>query len=910
MLLSVLRDYLGLTGTKSGCGGGECGACTVLVNGNPVNSCIFPALDAEGSRIITVEGLAAGRGKLSLLQKCFVDYGAVQCGFCTPGMLVSAKSLLDKNPSPNPLEIRKAIQGNLCRCTGYSKIIEAVTAASRNILKVVDTTQTNIGKSTSRSDAVDHVQGASLFIADIKVPGVVHGKILRSEYAHAEILNINSEKAERLEGVLAIATGKDVPRGYFGVDLRDQLVFARRKVRHRGDAVAAVAAETEEIATRALKLIEVNYRPLPHVLDAEESMKLGAPIIHEKLSEYRLGFDTKRYGNVCTVAEVDYGDLEAGFADADVIVEEKYSTGSQHQVSLETHGAIAKIDSGDRIKVWTSSQKPFAIRRYLSDSLEIPISRIRVIASKVGGGFGGKLEMNIEPYAVILAKKAGRPVRIIYSREEEFYCTGGRHSTRYRIRSGVKKDGTICAREIEFIYDTGAYSGNGPTTTTLVCQVSTGLYRIPNMRIDGYCVYTNKMNFGSCRGPSAPQTAFAIESHMDSLAKKIKMDPLQFRLKNLLNPGEKTGLGQVLKNIDYKAVLKTAADKCGWNQVKAETEMNSKSSTKRGVGISCVFWLSGGWSASASVKINEDGTVIVTTGATDMGTGYLYTAVPQIVAEKLGIDSNRVTIVIGDTDTTGYDHGIGGSRGAYTIGGVAEMAASKVKKKLLQAAAVKLKTSPEHLETKNGKIWIKNNPEACLTFQDISYAEHMLYGGPLIGSAEYLPEMEDIDTTRVKGLSFSAFPGNTIGCHIAQVNVETGTGQVEITRYIAAHDTGRVINPQAAEGQIEGGVAQGIGFALTEEMKFDEDGVMINNSITDYKLPVSTDVPEIVPLICEIPSQSGPHGAKGLGEPTMAPVAGAVANAVFDATGVKLFSTPMTPEKIRSCIKAADSSQG
>ncbi len=903
-LLSVLRERLGLTGTKKGCGTGECGACIVLVDGKPVNSCMVLALEADGKKIMTVEGLRAEEGPLHVLQQKFLDYGAVQCGFCTSGMLMSAKYLLDHTPEPTREQIRRALVGNICRCTGYSKIIDAIEAAARDISKVVRETEGNIGADTPRDDVTAHVQGKSRYIDDIKIPDMAVGKILRSRHAHAVILSIDTSKAEKLPGVFAVATGKDVPEGYFGVDLKDQLVFARDKVRYTGDAVAAVAAVDEETADRALSLINVQYRVLPAVFDAEKSAAPDAPVIHEKLKEYELGFDTDRYGNVCTVAEVSVGDTEKGFAEADEIVEEVYTTVHQHQCSLETHGAIAEFDSHGRVHVWSSTQKPFAMRRYMAQSLKMSMNDINVKASSVGGGFGGKLELNVEPYAVVLARKAGRAVKIVYSREEEFSSTGGRHASKYYIKSGVKRDGTVTARTIRFYYDTGAYSGNGPTTTTLVCNVACGLYRVPNLKIDGFCVYTNKPNFGSFRGPSAPQTTFALESHMDSLAAAIGMDPLDFRLKNLLAEGERTGLGQVLADVDYHAVVRAAAEKAGWKELKKQAKALSTDTIKYGVGMGCVFWLSGGWATSGLVKVNEDGTIQFVTGATEMGTGYLYTAVPQFVAEVFGIDAEEVRVVVGDTDTAGYDHGIGGSRGTFAVGMAAKMAAENARDRLFRAAAERhFKVRPDCLEIGRGRIWVKGNRNQSITVKELAYEEHMLYGGPVIGSSSYLPQMDDIDYSRIKGLSFPAFKGNTIGCHIVMAALDTETGNLSLKKYLVSQDVGKAINPQAIEGQIEGGVALGYGFAAMEEMKFDESGFMRNTDFVDYKLPTTLDLPEIESVICEIPSHYGPHGAKGLGEATMAPVAAAVGNALYDACGMRIHQTPMTAELLLKELK-------
>jgi len=889
-LLRTLRDRLGLTGTKEGCGSGECGACMVILDGKAINSCLVLAPDCDGAEILTVEGLAPDEEELHPLQESFINHGAVQCGFCTPGMLMSAKSFLDKNPRPSREEIKTALSGNLCRCSGYKKIVDAVEAVSTNSSFHLSQGESNIGHSFVRRDAIEHVRGISKFGADISRPGMVFGKILRSDYAHARIKHIDTSAAQNLEGVLAVVTGQDVQQGYFGVDIKDRLVFATDKVRYRGDAVAAVAAVTEEIVKKALRLIKVDYEPLPAVFDAVEASEPRAPIIHENLQDYEISFDTQRKGNVCTIANVKLGDLDKGFADSDVVLEDTFSTQIQHQASIEGHAALAEVDARGRIKVWSTTQKPFAMRRYLSQSLRIPISSIRVEATKIGGGFGGKLELIAEPYAVVLARKCRRPVKIVYTRDEEFLATTPRHKTLFWVKSGIKKDGTLLARHVKLVYDTGAYSGNGPTTVTLSCQLAAGVYRIPNLFIEGYCVYTNKMNCGSMRGPSGPQTTFAIESHTDNLARKIGMDPLDFRLKNLLEKGEKTGVGQTLVDVDYKKVVNAAADAIGWRNIKKQENV--------GKGMACIFWLSGGWATSATVKVNEDGTVSLVTGAVDMGTGYLYTSVPQIVAEELGLNAEDINLVQGDTDRTTYDHGIGGSRGTFTIGRVAQMAASKVREELCKEAAERLGVFPGDLATRDGWIFLKADPEKMVSFAEISYDRHIKKGGPIFASIQFLPEMDEIDPKRVKGLSFTAFKGNTLGCHAAIVKVNPDTGHVEIKRYVAAHDIGRAINPMAAEGQIEGGVSMGIGFALSENLLIGDKGEVLNPNFSDYKLLTSLDVPETEPVIVEVPAAYGPFGAKGLGEPTMAPPAAVIGNAIFDATGIRMRHTPMTPESV------------
>lgn len=905
-LLEVLRERLGLRSVKKGCGTGECGTCVVLRDGEPVNTCILPAAEARGWNITTLEGLtregdpAVPLDRLSVLQRTFLEHGAVQCGFCTSGMLAAAQGLLERDPRPSRSDIRAAISGNLCRCTGYAKIVDAVEAAAAELRGETVPSGlgkdpvSNIGRSVVREDAVEIVTGKAVFLDDLRRPDMAYGVVLRSPHAHARIVRIDATRALEMPGVLAFVSGEGLPDAYYGVDLKDQQVFARGKVRYVGEPVAALAAETRAQAEAALELVEVEYETLPAVLDAREALRPGAPIVHERLSEYELGFDTERYGNVCTAASVDYGDLDEGFRKADLVVEGEFVSRHQQHAPLEVHGAVAEWDSRGRATVWSTTQKPFAIRRYLGQSLRMEFSKIKVVATRVGGGFGSKLELHAEPFALLLARASGRPVKVVYSREDDLSSVVARHATWFRIRTGVRRDGLITAREMEFVFDTGAYSGNGPTTLTLAVQVSTGLYRVPAQKVRGHCVYTNKMNCGSFRGPSAPQTTFAVESHTDDIARKLGMDPLDFRLKNLLREGELTGFGQRLRGVDYAAVARAAAEKAGWKEFRAA---RARVGSGPGIGMACVYWLTGGWSTSAQVRIAEDGTVLLSTGAVDMGTGYLFTSVRQMTAEALGIRAEDVVVIQGDTDTASYDHGIGGSRGSVAIGTAALRAAEAARERLLDSAARMLGVPRDGLETKGGTVRVRGDAGRSLSFGDISYAEHMRGGGPVIGTYSYLPAMEEIEGGRTRGLSFPAFGGTTMGCHVAVASLDEVTGAIEVHKIVAAHDVGKAINPGAAEGQIEGGVALGLGFGLLEEMKHDAEGRMLNSSFADYKLPHSTDVPEILPVLVEIPSPDYPFGAKGLGEPTMAPTAAAVRNAVLDGAGLALAETPMTPER-------------
>jgi aerobic-type carbon monoxide dehydrogenase small subunit (CoxS/CutS family) len=584
-LLELLRDTWRLTGTKRGCDNGDCGACTVLLDNEPINACLVLAVRLDGRRVTTVEGLGDA-ADLHPLQRSFVQEGALQCGFCGPGMLMSAKSLLDKNPSPTERDVRNALTGNLCRCTGYSKLIDAVLHAANqtgppekkgepeSLGKActnreqgephdpapADKLMTNgisakaIGKRIPRSDSVPQVLGALNYIEDLSFAGMLYAKVLRSSHAHARILRVDVEAATKMPGVVAVLTGKDIPVNSFGPHAQDQPVLADEKVRHLGDGVAAVAALNEQIAEEALSKIKVDYEPLPAVFDPLEAIKENAPRIHEP------------HENVYNSWRIQKGDVEKALSTAHLVLEERYTTQMVDHAYLEPHAVIASWDSWGRLTVWSTLGRITLARSDLARTLKLPISRIRVVSTQVGGCFGGKNEITLEPIAALLSKKAGKPVKAVYTRTEEFTSSTKRHPFIMDYISGVEKTGRITARKVKIIADGGAYHSWTETALGKGTILSAGPYKIENILIESCAIYTNKTMTGAFRGFGAPQVCFAYESHMDTIARRLGMDPLEIRLINVLEEGSLSATGQKLHSVVLSDTLRTAAEQFGWRK--------------------------------------------------------------------------------------------------------------------------------------------------------------------------------------------------------------------------------------------------------------------------------------------------------------------------------------------------------
>ncbi len=894
-LLFCLRERLGLTGTKEGCGDGECGACMVLLDGAPVNSCLTLLGEAEGREITTIEGLTR-EGKMTPLQEAFVTKGAVQCGFCTPGLLVSATALLARSPHPTEPEIREAIAGNLCRCTGYAKVVEAIQAVACGEECLRE--QGGLGTSVARLDAVEKVTGSAQFGADVSRPGQLWGAVVRSTRPHARILAIDPAEALSVPGVAAVVTGADLtPDLYYGVDLHDQQVLARDKVRHVGEPVALVAADSPELAAEAASLVRVDYEDLIAVHDLDAALAPGAPLVHEKLLDYEAGWDAIREGNACSTTYIRRGDVDAALEACDRVFTHTFETQIIHQSYIEPHASLAEADANGKVTIWTTNQKPFAVRRYMSNALGWPMTRIRVIGMHIGGGFGGKLEMGLEPYAALLALKSGRPVKMVMSRREEFQAANPRHASRITLTTGVTRDMKMVARRAELLFDTGAYSGNGPTAVGLAMFLVTGPYRLEHVDLAGRAVYTNKTSSGSCRGPGGPQAVFAGESQIDIIAREMGWDPLEFRLANLVGEGDVLGAGQRLEDVGVRECLEKVAAEIGYGDPRQPDE---------GVGLACSWWTSGGWATSALINLNEDGTVTLITGAVDIGPGAKYTSLPQLVADELKLRPEDVIVSSCDTDTSPYDHGDGGSRMTYNVGRACQMAAVELRGRVLERAARMLGVAEDLLELIPGAVRLLGHEEPALTLAAIAEHGRTLVDGPVQGRASFLADMPSWDPESCRGLTYPSFLAPTFSAQAARVWVDRETGRIHVREVAAAMDVGKAINPRAVEGQLEGGVAMGLGYGLMEEVKMRE-GVVINPNFLDYKLLTAADMPPVRPIIVEEPSATGLHGVKGVGEPPATLPGAALANAVQDAVGVRLQRLPLTPETV---LEALDGVQG
>lgn len=860
-LQDVLREELGLRGTKKSCNDGYCGACTVQIDGQAVKSCLLLAVEAQGKAIRTIEGLEH-EGQLDPVQQAFIEHGAAQCGMCTPGMIMAARALLDENPHPTIEEIKEAIKGNLCRCTGYVKIVDAIASVagvakpqrSLDRGRVALSGKRVAGYSKLRVDGRVKVTGKAPYVADMSLPGMLYGKILRSPVPHARIVSINTEAARRLPGVYAVITGGDLSINPFGAFIADETGLAKDKVRYVGDAVAAVAAVDEATAEQAIQLIDVEYEELPFVVDPEEAMREGAPLIH----------DAER--NIAAHNRVVGGDIEQGFAEADFIFEDRFETTKQAHACMEPHVCIGQWDPSGKITLYDSTQSTFFMRYHLAHIFNVPASKIRIVAPYLGGGFGSKSEVHaIHVAALWLSRLTGRPVKMAHDRDEEFVSSRTRHKEIIYLKTGVKKDGTITARQATVILDNGAYTSYGPGVSLTQSMLGGAVYRIPHYQYDGYVVYTNTPIGGAFRGFGSPQFTFAAESQADMIAERLGMDPLTFRLKNLTQPGDRAISGPVLTTNGARQALTKAVEAIR-QQAKAPVE-----GKLRGIGFAVgTHFTSGKFHpeanadfCGATVKVNEDGSVTVLAGVIEMGTGCA-TTLSQIAAEELGVDLEDVTILLSDSDATPPDLGTFGSR-ATTLGGNAvRQACQSVKAMLSREAAAQLECDPSHIVFRDKSVFDEFHPDRRIALADLVTGMMFRDGGGthVMASAHFdapcsLPDPE----TGVGDFAMSY----SFGCHAVEVEVDPDTGKVTILNVVAATDCGNVINPLGAEGQVEGGVVQGIGYALYEDMKFAE-GQPLNSRFGTYKIPTVMTIPPITKIWVETDDPRGVYGSKGLAE--------------------------------------------
>ncbi|HLE61409.1 MAG TPA: molybdopterin cofactor-binding domain-containing protein [Thermoanaerobaculaceae bacterium] len=903
-LLEVLRSHLGLTGTKRGCDLGDCGSCTVLMNGKPVNSCLVLAVAASGCEIVTIEGLER-EGRMHPLQESFVAAGAIQCGFCTPGMVMSAKALIDHNPSPSVAEIKGALGGNLCRCAGYSKVIEAVRrwrdfagGDEPGTERGEDERRRVVGQSHPRTDAPAKVTGRAVFTEDIQLPGMLHGRILTSPYAHAIIRRIDTSKAAAVPGVKAVITGKDVSDVPYGVSPAryDQHVLAKDKVRYVGDEVAAVAAVDEATAARALALIEVEYEPLPAVLDPFAAMADGAPVIHE----------AARYGNnVCARVDHHFGDVEQGFAEADVVLEQRFVGNFVYQSPLEPHCSIAQWDN-DRgtVTVWSSTQVPHQLHHQLARVLELLQAKVRVIGPYVGGGFGGKAEAtSLDFCAVYLAKKTGRPVKMVYTREDMFYHHRGRHKQYMDLKIGVKKNGKISAVEFHNVLDGGAYTSFGIITVYYAGAMLPTLYKLPNFKYSAKRMYTNRPPCGAMRGHGVPQPRFAFESLLDMLAERIGMDPIDLRIVNAMEPNTRTVNDLDVISCEFKATLEEVRKRSGWDQKRGKLPFG------RGIGIGCGGFVSGAGypiyrsefpHSNAVIRVLEDGegaTLMI--AAAEIGQGS-ETILLQVVAETLGLDLSDLTMAPCDTSISPIDLGSYSSRVTLMGGNAVKIAAEDINGKLYELVAEELHCEPDELTSADRRISKRVEPHVGMGFAEAArryFSRH----GPLVGTGSYAPPPNLGGS--YKGATVGTSPAFSFGSSVCEVEVDPETGKVKIVKFTDAHDSGTIINPLTYHGQVEGSIVMGTGEVLFENVLFDDTGHILNANLHDYLIPTIADAPEIESVAVPSYEPRGPYGAKEVGEGSMVPVLGSIANAIYDAIGVRITELPITPEKIRKTLR-------
>lgn len=914
-LAEVLRYDLGLTGTKIACGEAECGACTVLVNGVPVLSCVYPALKAQGARVVTIEGLArewrrahataASDGhKLHPLQRAFIDQGAVQCGFCTPGLIMTAAHLLEHNLDPTDEEIRWALKDTYCRCTGYASIIRAIRQAAAQmrsakgeVVPIWPETKPPlrvVGRPLPRPDAVAKVTGELRFADDLSFPGMLHARVLRAAYPHARILHIDTRKAEALPGVVAVLTHRDVPgKNRHGLIYEDWPVLCEDKVRYVGDAVALVAAETREIATEALSLIDVAYEPLPVVTDPIQAMQPDAPLVHEEWPD----------GNLLKHIHVERGDVEAGFAEADVVVERTYRTPFVEHAFMETECSVA-VPAGyaghEKLTVYVGSQIPYKDRDQIAAALGLDPEDVRVIGTPIGGGFGGKEDIAGQIHAALLAVRTGRPVKLLFDRAESLRVHPKRHATIIKIKTGARRDGRLVAVQAELYGDTGAYASLGDKVMTRATTHAAGPYDVPHVRIDCYAMYTNNPPAGAFRGFGVTQSAFAVESNMDILAEMLGIDPFELRRRNALRVGSITNTGQVLRE---SVGLLECLDRVE-QAVRAEKDLAPpEPHIRRAWGVAAAYkntGLGGGApdEATAEVELFDDGVAEVRTSSADMGQG-LVTVLAQIVAEELGLPFHRVRVLLSDTDRTPDGGPTTASRQTFVSGNAARHAAIALRRQLLAVAAERLDVDPERLALVDGEVRVTDDSARSVDLSQVAQWARDEGRSLKVSYTYRAPRTQPLGTGGDMHFAYS------YACQAALVDVDTITGEVHVRKVVSAHDVGRAINPMGLLGQIEGGIVMGLGNALTEQFIV-EDGVPWTRRFGQYKIPNIRMVPEMVSFIVEHEAAEGPYGAKGVGEIASIPTSAAITNAIYRAVGVRVYELPVDQDALALALRRGE----
>jgi putative selenate reductase molybdopterin-binding subunit len=979
-LLSAIRR-LGFFGVKFGDEHGLSGSDTVLLDGKPVNAGSMLAAQAEGHNIVTIEALGEhpeqGWRKtdgLHPLQHAFVESGAIQCGYCTPAQILAAKALLDVNPNPSEEQVRDAIAGVLCRCTGYLKPVQAVLKAAAvmrgdepinldsvnwdlgnwgdkpsndapsdlpsdqfaNVMtrpKVVVTSQTQtyqtVGKPEKKVDAVKLVQGKPAFTADIELRGMLYARVLRSPHAHARIKRIDTSKAKELNGVATVLTWQDIPRVVYSTAGQSDPIpgpldafSLDHKVRFVGDRVAMVAAESPEIAEKALTLIEVEYEILDAILDSRQAMDANSPRIHDE-PEFVNFADSDPARNLAAEIRIDIGNVEKGFTEADEVFEAEYEVPKVQQAHIEPHVCVTYWDEDDRLVIRTSTQVPFHVRRMLAPVLNLPVKRIRVIKPRIGGGFGGKQEVLMEDVPAHLTIATRRPVIYEYSREEEFTGARSRHPMKIKMKTGVKRDGTITANEMYALSDTGAYGCHALTVTgntghkAMALYVGDGLYRkAPNIRFYADVVYTNTPPSGAFRGYGVPQGYWPLDRHMEKIARAMGFDPIDFRLKNAIRPGEyhpfstawnegREPRPEIVHTVGLEQCVAQGRATIGWDDKFGNEEWHNASSSgfdgtsqpsaqreshlRKGIGVAMVMqgtaipYLDMG---GASIKMNDDGSFNLLVGATDLGTGS-DTVLAQMAAEVLGVPIEDMITYSSDTDFTPFDKGAYASSTTYISGTAAVNAAKIVAERIKVRAAMMLGLS-EH--------------ETIRLFDRNAIAPD---GRTVPLSEIALNSLHKENQEQIMGVASYVSPVSPppFAAQFAEVTVDLETGAVTVDKLVMAVDSGVIVNPLTASGQIEGGMTQALGYAICEEMRYDAQGQAIERDLDRYHIFRADEMPVLETIFVETFEPSHPFGVKAVAEIPMDGVAPAVGNAILDAVGVNVDEIPVTPEKVWKVLK-------
>jgi 4-hydroxybenzoyl-CoA reductase alpha subunit len=907
-LLEALRYAAGLTGTKQGCDKGDCGACTVLVDGKPIISCITLAHAVRGE-VTTIEGLGDKDGP-DPVQRAFDVTGALQCGFCQPGMILSAKALLRRSPRPTDGEIREALSGNLCRCTGYTKIFEAVRLAASGIERQVPVRYGEpaegfrvLGARGRKADSIRKATGEAIYTDDLTLPRMAHGKILRSPHAHARIVAIDVRAAEAMPGVFAVVTGADLPTPYCIIPWTpDETALAVGKVRYVGEGVAAVAAIDEETAIRALAAIRVDYEPLTPVFDPREAVKEGAPLVHE------MDWKGRPWpSNVCKEVDLAFGDVAGELAKATVAVDGEYFYEGSTHAPIEPHCALATWSADGGLTVWSATQVSHYLHRELAKVLGLDQARVRVIQPVLGGAFGGKSEpFDLEFCVAALSRKAGRPVKILYTREEVFYAHRGRHPMHMHLRMGADATGRITAVDNDILIDGGAYHSFGLVTAYYAGQLLTGPVDFGSYHFRSRRVYTNKPCCGPKRGHGSVQPRFAFECALDEIAAKLGIDEIEIRRRNAMVSGGTTVNGQVVPSTALRECLDAVELASGWKDRKG------KLGRGRGLGVATSMYISGTAypiypnempQSGVLLRADRSGKITIYCGANDIGQGS-DGMLAYVVAEETGVLPDHITVVSGDTELTPVDLGSYSSRVTFMAGIAAQEAGRSMAVAMRAAVAKTWGVDEDRVLVGYGSYLDRDDPGRQLPAREALILAEAAAGTPLTAAGGYR-------TRKVGG----AYRGGTIGAspaysttaHVCEVAVDPETGIVRVEKVWAAHDCGRALNPQLVEGQIEGSVYMGYAEAIMEAHTFDERGLHKAPNLLDYRIPTSKECPDFIAQIVESLDPGGPYGAKEAGEGPLHPVIPAIANAIHDAVGIRLRSLPFTPERVLAAIREKQS---